>query len=390
MLSKLFKRSSAPIVNDEAVQSCDTACIENRCKELIAHISHEIRSPLCGILGTTDILLETTLTNDQRGLLFNLKSSVEYVLTLANDVLDFSKIESGKLELVEGPFNLRWLLHDIESSYFARFSQKRIVFIIEADSDIPHELIGDELRLRQVISNILSNAIKFTPVDGAIFLRVRLEGVYEGKAHLAFHVSDTGIGISKEKQGKIFNPYEQAEAETSKKFGGTGLGLSIVKEFVKKMGGDLYVESRQGVGSVFSFTITLSIGDEKPEYVDVPQRELAILLVEDDILNERMTRMLLERAGHTVHVARTGREAVDFSSATFLDLILMDLQLPDLDGDQAAMIIRENGSATPIVAFTGHHKSDVASRVERAGMNGIISKPVDRHALLSGLQQYVQ
>lgn len=356
----------------------------------MAHLSHEIRSPLIGVLGTAENLLQSNLTNDQRGMISSLKSSVEFVLQLSNDVLDMSKLDSGKLELDEAPFNLRWLLHDLETTHFSRFLAKKIVFIIEVDADVPHVVIGDQLRVKQILSNLLGNALKFTPIDGAIFLRVSSEKIETNNAKITFHISDTGIGIPKEKQGSIFAPYEQAESDTSRKYGGTGLGLSIAREYVKMMEGELNVESQPGVGSVFWFTASFKVELSESKKTETSKKTLRILLAEDDLLTEKMTKILLEKEGHTVLVAHTGKEAIEISLSTPLDLVLMDLHLPDLNGDEAAYLIRKGGSKLPIVAFTAHQKSDVQARVEKSGMNGIISKPVERRALISRLQEYVQ
>jgi len=374
--------------------------------DFLANMTHEVRTPLNGILGMTGLALQTELKNDQREYLELVKSSAEALLSLVNDVLDFSKYEAGKWGLDCVEFSLRGLVRDGLRPLALRASVSGLAFETVIEDQVPDALIGDPMRISQVLRNLAGNAIKFTNA-GKVSVQVRAESLEGSDVTLCFSVADTGIGIPREKHRLIFEPFTQADGSTTRKYGGTGLGLSISSGLVELMGGRIWVESEVGRGTTFHFTLPLALakplqGNEPLPSLcaieDRSKRKFRILLAEDNSVNQRLAVRLLEREGHSVSIAGSGREALEAferhrHERTQFDLILMDVQMPDLDGLQATARIREaeRGSAhrVPIVAMTAQAFESDRLRCLESGMDAYVTKPVQVPELMKMIESVV-
>jgi signal transduction histidine kinase/ligand-binding sensor domain-containing protein/CheY-like chemotaxis protein len=392
--------------------------------EFLANMSHEIRTPMNGIVGMTELALATESPAEQREYLGIVRSSADALLVIINDILDYSKIEAGKIELDAVRFKLLPLVADIMKSMTAPAQGKGLQLLFEVDSNLPEELVGDPVRLRQVLLNLLGNAIKFTH-RGEVRLWVRSESVEGANVRLHFAVQDTGIGIAPDKQERIFQAFEQADTSTTRHYGGTGLGLAISSSIVRLLGGRMWVESEVGSGSTFHFTaqvtaapqtakarklvVTPAASREKPSEnqpvaplaspttlpsvaaagPEVQPKEekvsLNILVAEDNAVNQKLAVIILTKLGHRVEVADNGLIAWNKWKAGGFDLILMDVQMPEMDGFEATAHIRaeerQTGTHTPIVALTAHAMLGDRQRCLDAGMDDYVSKPVSRKSI---------
>jgi CheY-like chemotaxis protein len=347
-------------------------------------------------MGMTDLTLGTPLDGQQKEYLALVKSSSEQLLGLINDILDLSKIEAGKVELEQAAFRLRPSLEETIRLQASRARDKGLDLIFQVDPAVPDSLVGDLARLRQVMLNLVGNAIKFTE-EGEIVVRVDPAKESSGRqAVLKVTVADSGIGIDPEKASQIFEPFSQADASTTRKYGGTGLGLTISRQLVEMMGGRIWLESSPGRGSIFAFTVRLGLGaqssaqpgQEEPSGTAAgaspgqeQPRDLSILLAEDNLVNQKLATILLEKRGHRVTLAHNGREALAELERQAFDVVLMDVEMPEMDGVEATSRIRkrerEQGSRVPVVALTAHALKGDRERFLAAGMDDYLTKPLD-------------
>lgn len=372
----------------------------NRAKsEFLANMSHEIRTPLNGIMGMAQILGFTDMSTRQNEFLEIIKNSSESLLTLINDILDLSKIESGNIEIEKQEFSLQKAISDVVNTQISLIHRKALSLDITIDSGIPDTLIGDQLRLKQIVLNLLGNAIKFTE-EGKIAICVQVSNQTDEKILVRIEVSDSGIGISPEAQEKIFAPFVQADSSTTRKYGGTGLGLSICNRLVQLMGGRIWVESTEGFGSTFfvecSFERTSRIAKEinkEEEDMMWTGKKLSILVVDDESINILVAANILQQAGHEVFYASNGEEAIKMWQQKPVDLILMDIQMPVMDGNIATLRIREleseKGGHTPIIALTARALKEEQNFFLSCGYDGYVTKPFQYQQLFHAMQKCI-
>ena len=357
----------------------------------LANVSHELRTPMNAILGMVELAAAQTTEPRVHEFLNTAKHSADLLLTLLNDLLDSSKIESGKLELESAPFSVRQVFERVMALLEPRAKEKELAFTFSILPDVPDILLGDQVRLRQILINLVGNAIKFTE-KGGVQLAVERVDAEEGIACLRVTLRDTGIGIAPADLERIFQPFGQADSSPSRHFGGAGLGLSISKSLIGMMGGKIEVESEVGRGSTFRFSLRLPLATQRgPAHSGranrpPPARALRILLAEDNLGNQKVATYLLETRGHQVEVAADGRQAVQLATQRAYDVILMDLQMPGMDGLEATAAIRavQTGKPrTPIIAVTAHAMKGDRERCLAAGMDGYLSKPIDCDELIA-------
>ncbi len=353
----------------------------------LATMSHEIRTPITSVMGMVDILCHTSLSTEQEGYLKTLSWSAESLLTVLNDILDISKFEAGKLSIETTEFDLPEAVRAVYDLCGGQASAKGLTFTLDGLDKMPPRVVGDPIRLKQILHNLINNAIKFTD-KGTVAVRIGAETDVGNAVTVFADIRDTGIGMTSEQVAGLFQPFSQGDSSTTRRFGGTGLGLAIVKRLIDLMDGKIAVESTPGVGSSFrvSLPFTIGSGAAKPAPPPIkPQprteaRPLRLLLAEDNRINQRLVKTMLQKFGHTVTVASNGREAVAAVEADEFDAILMDMQMPEMDGAEATRIIRamsQPRGGLPIIALTADVMAEDRQRYFRSGVNDLVAKPID-------------
>jgi len=390
-------------IREELEKAKEEAVEANRSKgSFLANVSHEIRTPLSGIMGMTDILLGSLLNTEQHRQLEMMKEAEENLLDIVNKVLELSKIESGTLLMEYRPFQLKECIEKAVSPLCIGMKRTQIELQIDVESQIPETVLGDSKSLRQILINLMGNAVKFTE-EGHIRIRVKLYDKMKGnKVPLLFSVQDTGIGISRDEQARIFHIFQQVDSSYSKKHQGTGLGLTISKQLIDLMGGTLWLVSKPGEGSTFYFSLDLGIPSEKEMKFNIqPEPKifrsstpLHILLAEDNPLNQESIAYYLQKMGHSSEIVENGKEAIQALQRRAFDLILMDIQMPVLNGLETTLQIRSGRLSSirqdiPILALTAYSMKSEIDRVYSAGMNGYIPKPIDRNFLFHTIEKTI-
>jgi signal transduction histidine kinase/CheY-like chemotaxis protein len=365
----------------------------------LANMSHEVRTPLSGILGLTQIMLDAEITEDQSHMLQLIQRSGDALVVVINDILDYSKIEAKKLELTPTILSLRRIVLDVFDIADLRRPSATVEIAYYLDPKLPEYSVGDDTRFRQVLWNLVGNALKFTHNYGVVIIVAELKEETEGAYIIECNVADSGIGIPAEKVSTIFEAFTQADSSTTRTYGGTGLGLAIAKQLVELMGGQISVKSKVGVGSRFTFTLSVGKHTEAAQIapLTVEQLDLSgkrVLVVDDNLVNQTVVTKLLAKWGANITTAVNGLEAITLHAAEKFDLILMDCQMPIMNGFEAAVSIRkaesQTGNRVPIVAMTASAMTDERNHCFEVGMDAFVSKPFKKAELIGAIKALVE
>ncbi len=382
----------AKVIAEEAKLKAETAThiAEEAVKakqQFLSNMSHEIRTPMNAIIGFTKVVLKTDLTPKQNEYLTAIKLSGDALIVLINDILDLAKVDSGKMTFEQEPFRMAHSISAMLHLFETKIQEKNLALIKEYDERIPEVLLGDSVRLHQIILNLVSNAVKFTN-DGAITVRTQLTHEDDQKVSVLFSVEDTGIGIQESRVDSIFENFQQASSDTSRLYGGTGLGLAIAKQLVELQAGSISVSSKIGVGSTFSFSLDFKKTCDKPEplhdniTLDPEIKQIKILVVEDIPLNQLLVKTVLDEFHFESDIAGNGQIAIDKLQGNKYDIILMDLQMPVMNGFEATAYIRNNlQNSIPIIALTADVTTVDIEKCKAAGIDDYVAKPVDERVL---------
>lgn len=397
--ARIFAEQATSLAEDaKSVAETATKKAEDAVKskqQFLSNMSHEIRTPMNAIIGFTKVILKTDLSAKQREYLTAIKISGDSLIVLINDILDLAKVDAGKMSFEKVPFKLNLSIDAMLHLFESKIQEKNLKLITHYDSEIPEVLLGDPVRLHQIILNLVGNSVKFTN-EGSISVNIHLVASDEEKVTVSFAISDTGIGIKKEKIEKIFENFQQATSGTSRIFGGTGLGLAIVKQLVEAQKGSITVKSTPNVGSTFSFILDFEKTTKKvhePEIMELNSdiKNTKILVVEDMELNQLLMKTLLDDFGFECEIASNGKIAIDKLKDKSYDIILMDLQMPEMNGFVATKYIRKvMNLSIPIIALTADVTTVDVAKCKEVGMNDYISKPIDERLLYSKLIAYIQ